>query len=165
VADVTVRDVITELPTASLVEEPPTKAPPLDLPVGSDEVLSIAEAAQRLGVSAHALRYYERIGLLDVPRDAAGRRRYTSADIARAEFVNCLRKTDLPISRIQEYFELVDAGPHTSPQRLELLEAHRQEVCRRKADLESALAMVEYKITLYGGDLAPAYGPKQPGTP
>jgi DNA-binding transcriptional MerR regulator len=154
VTDVTVRDVITDLPAVDLVK-PKTDAATVEAPAGADEVLGIAEVAQRLGISAHALRYYERIGLLDVPRDAAGRRRYTSADIARAEFVNCLRKTDLPISRIQQYFKLVEEGDHTAPQRLALLEQHRQEVCSRKSDLEAALAMVEYKITLYGGNLSP----------
>ena len=44
---------------------------------------TIAEAAARTGVTAHTLRYYERIGLLDVARDPNGRRRYdaTAADL------------------------------------------------------------------------------------
>jgi DNA-binding transcriptional MerR regulator len=151
VTDVTVGDTLTDLPLSS----PAVPQPPAEPEPAPDEVLGIAEVAQRVGISAHALRYYERIGLLDVPRDAAGRRCYTPNDISRVEFINCLRKTDLPISRVQQYFELVEAGPQTEPERLALLERHREEVCKRKADLEAALAMVEYKITLYGGGLAP----------
>jgi hypothetical protein len=40
--------------------------------VGSRPWLTIAEVAEALGITAHTLRYYERIGLLAVPRDAAG---------------------------------------------------------------------------------------------
>lgn len=47
------------------------------------EVLSIGEVAQRTGMSVHALRYYERNGLLavDVPRTGSGHRRYLAEDV------------------------------------------------------------------------------------
>src|SRR4051794_7546552 len=54
---------------------------------GPGQTLSIAETAERTGVSAHTLRYYERIGLLSVGRDTAGQRRYTDADFARVVFL------------------------------------------------------------------------------
>jgi DNA-binding transcriptional MerR regulator len=118
-----------------------------------EEVLGIAEVAERFGLTAHTLRYYERIGLLDVPRDGGGRRQYSATDMARVHFITCLRKADMPMSRIQHYFELVEAGPHTEPERLALLEAHHQEVLGRLADLQTALATIEFKITMYGGEL------------
>jgi DNA-binding transcriptional MerR regulator len=113
----------------------------------------VGEVAERIGLSAHTLRYYERIGLLDVARDHAGRRRYTDADLARIVFITKLRAADLPISRVQHYFALVAAGPHTEPERLALLEAHRDEIRTRLASLESALATIEFKIAHYGGRL------------
>jgi DNA-binding transcriptional MerR regulator len=124
-----------------------TTAPP------ASEGLAIADVADRLGLSAHTLRYYERIGLLSVGRDAGGRRRYGPEDIARLIFITKLRLTDMPIGRIQDYFALVAAGPHTEPQRLALLEEHRDNIRARLAGLEDALATIEYKITTYGGSL------------
>lgn len=118
-----------------------------------DSGLTIAEVAERLGISAHTLRYYERIGLLSVGRDGGGRRRYTDADIARLVFISRLRSADLPIGRIQHYFALVAEGPHTEPERLALLEAHRDVVRSRLASLEDALATIEFKIATYGGSL------------
>lgn len=115
---------------------------------------SIAEAAERLGLSAHTLRYYERIGLLDVARDAAGRRRYREADIGRLVFITHLRAADLPIGQIQHYFALVAEGPHTEPQRLAILERHRVEIRDRLDRLEAALATIEFKIAHYGGSLS-----------
>ena len=47
--------------------------------------VSISDAAELTGVSAHTLRYYERTGLMFTPVDRASstHRRYTEADIAR----------------------------------------------------------------------------------
>ena len=127
---------------------------------------TIAEVAEKLGVTAHTLRYYERIGLVDVGRDTGGRRQYTDDDVGRILFVTRLRAADLPISRIQHYFALVAAGPHTEPERLALLEGHRDEVRARLASLEDALATIEFKIAVYGGSLTACVAPaKLPGPP
>jgi DNA-binding transcriptional MerR regulator len=117
--------------------------------------LSIAEVAERTGVTAHTLRYYERIGLVSVPRDAAGRRVYGQEEIARVVFITRLRLTAMPIRDIQAYFALVAEGPGNEDKRLALLEAHRDQVKARITELESALGVIEYKIATYGGGCMP----------
>jgi DNA-binding transcriptional MerR regulator len=117
--------------------------------------LSIAEVAEQTGVTAHTLRYYERIGLLDVPRDDAGRRVYTQAELSRVVFITRLRMTEMPIRDIQAYFAMVAEGPGNEHRRLALLEAHRDRVICRIAELQSALDAVEHKIAVYGGACAP----------
>jgi DNA-binding transcriptional MerR regulator len=119
------------------------------------DVLSIAEVAERTGVTAHTLRYYERVGMLDVPRDDAGRRLYGPDEVGRVIFITRLRMTAMPIRDIQAYFRLVAQGPGTEPERLALLERHRDDVKARIVDLESALATIEFKIATYGGACAP----------
>lgn len=125
------------------------------VPDAADLALTIAEAAARTGVTAHTLRYYERIGLLSVPRDAVGHRVYTQAELSRVVFITRLRLTAMPIRDIQAYFALVAEGPGTEDQRLALLEAHRVAVKARIADLESALGAIEFKIATYGGGCLP----------
>lgn len=125
------------------------------VPDGDDVALTIAEAAERTGATAHTLRYYERIGLLSVPRDRAGRRVYTNGELARVVFITRLRLTAMPIRDIQAYFALVAEGPGNEDQRLAILEAHRDQVKLRITELESALGVVEYKIATYGGACAP----------
>lgn len=111
---------------------------------------TISEVAEQTGISAHALRYYERIGLLDVGRDSAGHRCYSAGDIRRVGFITRLRQTDMPIRKIQRYFALVDAGPQTKPDRLELLIRHRESVLARMGTLRSALDAIDFKIAFYG---------------
>jgi DNA-binding transcriptional MerR regulator len=123
------------------------------------EGLGIAEVAAITGVTPHTLRYYERIGLLSVPRDAAGRRVYGEAEVNRVVFITRLRLTAMPIRDIQAYFRLVDEGPGNEDERLALLEAHRDTVKARITELESALGAIEYKIATYGGSCAPGGGP------
>jgi DNA-binding transcriptional MerR regulator len=113
----------------------------------------ISEIAERTGVSIDTLRYYERSGLLDVAREDNGHRRYTERDLGRVVFIGKLRAADVPINVLQQYFALVAAGPHTEPERLALLERHRQSLRDRVDQLEGALAMIEYKIERYGGTL------------
>ena len=119
------------------------------------QTLTIAETAERTGVSAHTLRYYERIGLLSVARDAAGYRRYTAADFTRVVFLTRLRMTGMPIRELCRYVELVGEGPHTEPQRLQMLLAHRATVLAQLAELEFALKTIDFKIATYGGSCAP----------
>jgi hypothetical protein len=49
------------------------------------------------------------------------------------------------------YIELVNQGPGTEPARLAILQAHREDVLARLRELQAALAVVDYKITTYGG--------------
>ncbi|HEY8547689.1 MAG TPA: MerR family transcriptional regulator [Acidimicrobiales bacterium] len=146
---------VTEVPTAARpIDDGPATVDPEAVAaaiVGARPGLSIAEVADALGITAHTLRYYERAGLLAVPRDEAGRRRYTVREVTRLVVITRLRSTAMPMLGIQEYFRLVDEGPATMPQRLALLEAHRSRVLDQLAELRSALAVIDFKIDLYAG--------------
>ena len=123
--------------------------------LAAGETATIAEVAARTGVTAHTLRYYERIGLLTVPRDAAGHRAFTQDELARVVFITRLRLTAMPIRDIQAYFRLVAEGPGNEDRRLALLERHRDQVKAHIVELEAALGVVEYKIATYGGNCLP----------
>jgi DNA-binding transcriptional MerR regulator len=112
--------------------------------------LSVGEAAAKVGLSVHTLRWYEQVGLLDaIDRDGAGRRRYAERDIARLEFLNRLRSTGMSVRDMRRYVDLVRQGPATADARQALLRAHREQVLNRIADLQRDLGVIEYKIKLY----------------
>ncbi|NIE60688.1 MULTISPECIES: MerR family transcriptional regulator [unclassified Burkholderia] len=62
--------------------------------------LSASEAATRLGVSAKALRLYERQGLVTPGRTVAGYRAYGPDDLARAAEVAALRALGLSLAQV-----------------------------------------------------------------
>ena len=113
--------------------------------------LTIAEAAERTGISAHTLRYYERIGaLLEPPeRAASGHRRYTERDISWITLLTRLRATGMPIATLLRYADLARAGHATAAERRALLIAHRDEVAARIEGLRRDLELIDYKIDSY----------------
>ena len=113
----------------------------------------IATTADRLGVSAHTLRYYERIGLVRVERDASGHRRYDAAGVRRLVFLTRMRTSGMPIRDLRRYVALVKAGRDTVPERLSLLTEHRDGLRTRIDELRLALSATEYKITVYTREL------------
>jgi DNA-binding transcriptional MerR regulator len=116
-----------------------------------NEALTIAEAAERSGVSTHTLRYYERIGALREPPERApsGHRRYTERDLSWIELLTRLRSTGMPIATMLRYAELAREGNATAAERKALLLAHRAEVAARVEQLRHDLELIDYKINVY----------------
>lgn len=118
--------------------------------------LTIAEAAERTGLTAHTLRYYERDGLLlgAVDRATSGHRRYSERDLTWITLITRLRSTGMPIRDVKTYAALVRAGDGNEEERLALLTAHRERVERQLAEVTGHLRAIDYKIALYEGKLA-----------
>ena len=120
-------------------------------PEGQDRY-TISEVAAFTGLSAHTLRWYERIGLMShVDRSHTGQRRFTNADLDWLAFVGKLRLTGMPVADMVRYAELLREGDHTFDERKELLEATRHDVRTRIAELQDTLAVLDYKIEFYAG--------------
>lgn len=120
-------------------------------PEGHDRY-TIGEVVAYTGLSAHTLRWYERIGLMPhIDRSNTGQRRYRDEDLDWLDFVGKLRLTGMPVADMVRYAELVREGGHTYGDRLELLVAHREDVRRRIAELRETLDVLDFKINLYAG--------------
>jgi DNA-binding transcriptional MerR regulator len=118
-------------------------------PEGQDRY-TISEVASCTGLSAHTLRWYERIGLMPhVDRSHTGHRRFTNKDLDWLSLVGKLRLTGMPVADMVRYAELVRAGEHTVGERHALLEATRRDVRHRIAELHDTLAVLDYKIDMY----------------
>ena len=71
---------------------------------------SIGGVADKLDLSPHTLRYYEKEGLIPpVSRAGNGRRVYSKEDLNWIQMVQCLRKTGMSVALIKEYIELESA--------------------------------------------------------
>jgi DNA-binding transcriptional MerR regulator len=113
---------------------------------------TISEVVTYTGLSAHTLRWYERIGLMPhIDRSNTGQRRYSDTDLDWLDFVGKLRLTGMPVADMVRYAEMVREGEHTYSDRLELLVTHREDVRRRIAELRDTLGILDSKIDLYAG--------------
>jgi DNA-binding transcriptional MerR regulator len=120
------------------------------------QLLSIGEVAKRTGLSVHALRFYEREGLLvgPVQRTSGGRRRYTSADVDWLLICVRLRESGMPLADLKRFAELVRLGPGNEAERLRLLDAHRQRVDAQIQALEECRSLIAWKVGVYAEHLA-----------
>lgn len=127
----------------------PTLLPvvPVQVP---EEGLSIGEASRVTGVGIEALRYYEREGLLldPAPRNAGGRRRYASNDLAWIAGLVMLRETGMSIADIREMARL-SRVPGNEAERLVLLEEHRVRVLTEMERTKGHLMAIDSKIATY----------------
>jgi len=127
----------------------------LDIEIGVDAVLPIAEVAGLTGNTQHTLRYYERDGLMfrGVECTASGHRRYTERDVHWIDLIGRLRSTGMPIRDVRRYADLVRAGDGNEVERLELLRGHRRHVLSQLAEVTEHLGAIDRKIGIYADRL------------
>lgn len=102
------------------------------------------------GLSAHTLRYYERIGLLrNIERNAQGYRIYAAQDVAWVEFLLRLRDTGMNIAGMQRFAELRSQGDVTASERRQMLEQHELQLQQQLASLQDHLHNIGDKIHYY----------------
>ncbi|AXT83827.1 MerR family transcriptional regulator [Aeromicrobium sp. A1-2] len=118
-----------------------------DVPAGG---LTISGAAEMSGLSVDTLRYYEKEGLsLHRPeRSASGQRRYTEADVRWLGTLVMLRRTGMPIRDIRRFVDLYRVDD-SEPERLAILQAHREHVLEQLAEVQTHLAAINRKIDYY----------------
>lgn len=115
--------------------------------------MKIGELARRSGLSAHTIRYYERIGLLPyADRDRSRQRDYDASILIWIEFLRRLKTTGMPIRDMLRYAALRERGAGTEAERRALLEQHRERVRAHAAELDACLLVLDTKIAGYAGD-------------
>ncbi|WP_288336867.1 MerR family transcriptional regulator [uncultured Gordonia sp.] len=112
---------------------------------------SIGEVADAVGMSVHALRFYEREDLLIGPieRTSGGRRRYREVDIDWLRICTRLRESGMPLADLRRFAALVREGSGNEAERLEILEGQRRRVDRQIRALRDARDIIDWKADVY----------------
>lgn len=124
----------------------------MTMPAATDHARTygIGEAARATGMTASALRFYDRQGLLpQVTRTDRGTRCFTEDDLEWIRYIERLQKSGMPIREIKEYVRLYIEGDSTIEARRRIVEARREEVLRQLEDLETTLDFIDYKCWFY----------------
>lgn len=116
---------------------------------------TIDQAAERVGLSKHTLRYYEREGLLPtVAKAVNGHRRYSDEDLGWVKYLQLLRATGMPIREMKDFMDLTFAGDHTIGDRVTVLSRYREALRERMAADREHMDFLNRKIDYYEGVLA-----------
>lgn len=90
---------------------------------------NIGEVSKILGLSQHTLRYYEKLGIIEVGRKGSGGvREYTLGDLQQLEYVKALKDIGLSLEEIKTYTVLKKEDERTLRERRDILEEHRERV-------------------------------------
>jgi DNA-binding transcriptional MerR regulator len=111
----------------------------------SNELLSVTELANELGITPRAIRFYETKGLIK-PQRAGTTRVYTHRDKARMQLILRGKRLGFTLADIKEYLYMYDVDPTQAQQvklLLEKVERRIDELEQQREDLETTLVELE----------------------
>jgi DNA-binding transcriptional MerR regulator len=117
--------------------------------------MRIGEVADAAGVTAKALRYYERVGLLPPPdRTDSGYRDYPDAVLDRLRFIRAAQTVGLTLGEIKGVIAFREQGSPPCSHVLSLIEARAADLDRRIAEM-AQLRDEMRKLAKRGHSLSP----------
>ncbi|WP_044641762.1 MerR family transcriptional regulator [Risungbinella massiliensis] len=121
--------------------------------------MNISEVAERTGLSAHTIRFYERSGLFPkIKRSKNGIREFTDSDVHFLKFLVALKKTGMSLDEIAEFtkdgciLESLESGEMPKEpvnHRLSILKEHQKKLIEQQRELELLHQVVTQKISFY----------------
>lgn len=111
---------------------------------------SIGQAAKRIGLTAHTLRYYDKEGLLPfVKKTSSGLRVFSDADLEWLMIIECLKGCGMQLKDIKQYIDWCRDGNSTINKRLELLKLQKIRLAEQQARLSKHMEKIDFKIAFY----------------
>ena len=118
--------------------------------------LLIGDVAERTGLSAPTIRYYESIGLLTPPpRSATGYRRYTETTVEELRFIKKAQGLGFSLEEIGEILKLSRAGDTPCAHVLDLARRHLRAVEHRIEQLTRFRDQLAGEVAKWDGEQAP----------
>jgi DNA-binding transcriptional MerR regulator len=100
--------------------------------------MQIGEIAGQAGLSTKALRYYERVGLIDEPdRTPSGYRTYDESVLDRLRFIRAAQAVGLTLGEIRGVITFREQGSPPCSHVLDLIESRAADLDRRIAELRA----------------------------
>ena len=110
---------------------------------------TIREAAERIGLSPSAIRYYDKEGLIPNIKRKNGQRVFEDADLRFLLLLTCLKNTGMSLKRIRQYVDMLQEGDKTLHERYQLIRSQRQFVMEQIEQLQFFMAELDFKDWYY----------------
>ena len=112
----------------------------------SEKYYTIGEVAERTGISAYTIRYYDKEGLLTfVHRSESGTRLFREEDFEPLYTITCLKKGGMPIKEIRKFMELFMQGNDSIHERYLMFKEQEKRLEDQISELQEMLEIVRYK--------------------
>lgn len=119
----------------------------------------IGDVAERTGLSAPTIRYYESIGLLTArPRSGTGYRRYDDTAVAELKFIKKAQTLGFSLEEISEILKLSRAGNTPCTHVLDLAHRHLAVIDERMRQLARFREMLATEVAKWDGVKQPTCG-------
>lgn len=116
---------------------------------------TVKQVAEKMGISAHTLRFYDKEGLLPhIARDGNNVRLFSDRDLERIYLVQCLRETGMPLAEVKEYIQLGLIGSSTLSRRYQMIQTQAQRAEQQLAEMEQRVETLRRKVKHYDRLLA-----------
>jgi MerR family copper efflux transcriptional regulator len=117
--------------------------------------MNIGEVAERCGLPAKTIRYYEDIGLIRPPRDANGYRAFRVQDLHKLAFLARARSLGFTIEDCRTLLALYDDTARSSADVRRVAEDHLGRIDRKIAELRAMRATLAHLVDRCHGDGRP----------
>ena len=117
--------------------------------------MNIGEVAERAGLPAKTIRYYEDIGLVRAARDANGYRSFSEADMHKLVFVARARALGFSIEECRTLIALWEDHSRASADVREMTETHLAQIEAKIADLQAMRDTLRDLVDRCAGDDRP----------
>lgn len=101
------------------------------------DLLTIGQVAATTGIAVSAVRYYDKIGLIDSETRVGGKRRFSPETVGRVSFIRRMREAGFSLEEAGKILDDTVGGWR------ELVDNKRAELLERRDQLDTAIAMLE----------------------
>jgi len=117
--------------------------------------MNVGDAAERSGLPAKTIRYYEEIGLIHPSRSENGYRNYSGGDIHRLAFLRRARGLGFSIEDCRHLMALYEDRSRASQEVKRIANAHVEAIDAKLRELQSMRATLQRLIHACHGDERP----------
>lgn len=117
--------------------------------------MNVGEVAERLGLSAKTIRYYESVGLIRPTRSANGYRSYDDGDYRKLAFLARARGLGFSVAACRELLALYEDRSRASADVKRVAQEHLDEIDAKLAELEAMRRTLSHLVDCCRGDDRP----------
>ncbi|WP_025688895.1 MerR family transcriptional regulator [Paenibacillus zanthoxyli] len=117
--------------------------------------MKIQELADKMGLTIHTIRFYEKEGLLDnrhVRRESNNYRNYSEEAIERLKLIKKFQSIGCSLAELKEALQDHDTNSRTNLQIIDWIQGKKEEIERKKQEYDQMLdtlnKMLEYRTLL-----------------